>query len=250
MKLLEIKGIVKRFKGLIAVNKVSFDINEGEIVGLIGPNGAGKSTLFDVISGIKPPDNSSAFPDSGEIYYLGKNIIRLPAYKRCKLGIGRTFQLARPLTEISVLDNIFVALLFSKDSTTSKQDLYKRAEEICNFVGLEEKINELARTLSVSNRKKLELARALATQPRLLLLDEIMAGLNPTEIFDANNLVKKIRESGITLIVIEHVMRTIMSVSDRIVVMDHGSKIAEGNPYEIASNQKVIEAYLGGKGEG
>ncbi len=246
MELLEIKDLTKRFRGLVAIDSVNFKVREGEIVGLIGPNGAGKSTLFDMISGIKPPDNSSPFPDLGEIYFMGKNITRLPPYTRCKLGIGRTFQLTRPLSEMRVIENVSVALMFGRDvEKSSKKKLMKRAEEICNFVGLGDKISKFAGSLGVLDRKKLELARALATRPKLLLLDEIMAGLNPTEIVDACNLVKSIRASNVTVLVVEHILKAIMSISDRIIVMDHGKKIAEGLPQEVTNNRRVIKAYLG-----
>ena len=245
MELLEVKNLTKTFKGLIAVNKVSFNIKEGEIVGLIGPNGAGKSTVFDMITGIRPPDGSSPFPDSGDIIFKGKSIVKLPAYIRCNLGIGRTFQLTKPLKEMTVFENVYVALLFSNKSKENRKNLTQTAKEICELVSLGGKMEELASNLTVPDRKKLELARALATQPELLLLDEVMAGLNPSEVTEACNLIKKIRDLGITILVVEHVMKAIMNVSDRIIVLDHGIKIAEGKPEEIVKNQKVIEAYLG-----
>lgn len=244
MTILEVKNLTKKFKGLIAVNNVSFQINQSEIVGLIGPNGAGKTTLFDMISCNIPPDGSSPYPNNGEIIFLGKNITNLPAYKRCKLGIGRTFQLTKPILEMTVLENVIIGLLFGKNSI-DKVDIYKEANEICNFVSLGDKKNTIAKNLTTPDRKKLELARALATKPKLLLLDEIMAGLRPNEIIDACNTIKKIRDSGITILVVEHVMKAIMTISDRILVMDHGIIIAEGKPEEIANNKKVIEAYLG-----
>ena len=163
MELLEVKKLTKTFKGLIAVNKVSFNIKEGEIVGLIGPNGAGKSTVFDMITGIRPPDGSSPFPDSGDIIFKGKSIVKLPAYIRCNLGIGRTFQLTKPLKEMTVFENVYVALLFSNKFKGNRKNLTQTAKEICELVSLGGKMEELASNLTVPDRKKLELARALAT---------------------------------------------------------------------------------------
>jgi branched-chain amino acid transport system ATP-binding protein len=245
MVVLELKNITKKFKGLIAVNNVSFQINEGEIVGLIGPNGAGKTTLFDMISCNVPPDGSSPYPNEGKIYFYGKDITNLPAYKRCHLGIGRTFQLTKPILEMKVIDNVIIGILFGKESKNYNSNFYEEAKKICEFVSLSDKTEIIAKNLTTPDKKKLELARALATKPKLLLLDEVMAGLTPTEIVDACEIIKKIRNNGITLLVVEHVMKAIMSISDRIIVMDHGIKIAEGKPGEIVNNLKVIEAYLG-----
>lgn len=239
MTLLEGKRITKRFGGLAALNDVDFYVNEGEIVGLIGANGAGKTTLFNIIDGIYPPS-------AGEVNFCGERITGLRPSQICKKGIGRTFQLVKPFGNLSVLTNVMIGRLFGRDGqrdlTAAKEDALK----ILKFVGLGEKANVPARSLTIADRKRLEVARALGTNPRLLLLDEVLAGLNPTETGEAMKLVEKIRKDmGITIFMIEHVMKALIGLSDRVIVLHYGRKIAEGTAQEIPNNPAVIEAYLG-----
>ncbi|MGB9699796.1 MAG: ABC transporter ATP-binding protein [Thermodesulfobacteriota bacterium] len=233
--LLEIKNLSKRFGGLQAINDLTLQVQEGEILGLIGPNGAGKTTLFNLISGVFSPD-------AGEIWFQGENITRLKPYQICKKGICRTFQIAQPFREMSILKNIMIGAFVHSPEVNKVE---KEAEEILDFVGLGGKKEMLAKELTIIDQRRLEVARALATKPKLLLLDETMAGLNPKECDEAVLLIKKIREKGVTLIVVEHVMRAIMSLSERIIVLDYGAKIAEGEPEKIRHDEKVIRAYLG-----
>ncbi len=234
--MLEIISLTKKFGGLTALDNVTFSVKEGEILGLIGPNGAGKTTLFNCISGILRPN-------SGIIRFLGENIVGMKPSQICKKGISRTFQLTRPLFNLTVLQNVLVGKIFGR----SKEIPAKSAEDILDFVGLLEKANLYASQLTLVERKKLEIARALSTNPLLLLLDEPAAGLNPTETFELASLVKQIREMGITIVVIEHVMRFIMGIADRIIVLNEGRKIAEGKPQEIAKDENVVKVYLGEK---
>jgi branched-chain amino acid transport system ATP-binding protein len=238
MGILEGKGVTKYFGGLTAVHSVDFTINQGEIVGLIGPNGAGKTTLFNLISGALPAT-------AGEIRYKDKKITSLKPNKICKRGIARTFQLIKLFGNMTVYENVFLASLFGIAKHISESDAKTESLELLEFVGLSAASATPAKDLTLANQKRLELARALATEPELLLLDELMAGLNPSEVTQAMDLVTRIRDKGITIFMIEHVMKAIMSVCGRIMVLDHGVKIAEGTPQEITTNKKVVEVYLG-----
>jgi branched-chain amino acid transport system ATP-binding protein len=235
MSLLQIQNISKRFGGLAALTDVSYSVNQREILGLIGPNGAGKTTLFNVVNGFYPPSK-------GEVLFKGEKISNLKPHQVCKLGIGRTFQVVKPLQRMTVLDNVIAsAFLRAKN----KAEAEKIAHDALKFTGLYEERYLISKGLPLGKRKRLEVTRALATKPEMLLMDESFAGLNPTEINDQINIIRQIKEKGITLMVIEHHMRVIMSISDRIVVLNYGEKIAEGTPSEIGKNRLVIEAYLG-----
>lgn len=235
--LLSLQGVSKRFGGLQALTNVTFDLPDGQILGLIGPNGAGKTTLFNAINGVFPPE-------TGRIVFRGKDVTRAKPSVHARLGMARTHQIVQPLNELTVRENVMVGACFGHEN----QDLgnaAKIADEVLEFVGLASRVDQLAGSLNVAQKKRLELARALAARPYLLLLDEVLAGLNASEIDNMVQTVLKIREQGITIIMIEHVMKAVMNVSDRIVVLDYGQQIAEGSPEVIAKNQKVIEAYLG-----
>ncbi|MGY6270906.1 ABC transporter ATP-binding protein [Achromobacter denitrificans] len=237
--ILEIRNVTRRFAGLVAVNQVSFALGEGEILGLIGPNGAGKTTLVSLISG-------TLAPTQGEILYLGKPIGGLPAYRRARLGIGRTFQIMRPFPGLSVLDNVAVGALFGHGG--GQPDLAKAREQAracLDFVGLGRAAGLRAEELGGPGRKRLELAKALAMQPRILLCDEVMAGLNLVEIDEVIEVIRKVRATGISVLVIEHVIKAIKSLSDRLLVLHHGEKIADGPPGEVLADAQVVQAYLG-----
>ncbi|TCK59340.1 ABC transporter ATP-binding protein [Seleniivibrio woodruffii] len=235
MSLLEVKDVSKYFGGLAAVSGVSFNVNEGEILAIIGPNGAGKTTLFNVINGFYKPSK-------GEIVFEGAQIGGKKPHEICLAGMARTFQIVRPLRRLSVFDNVLAsAFLRAK----SKAEAEKIAEEVLKFTDLYEDREVLSKGLPLGKRKRLEIARALATKPKLLLLDESFAGLNPAELDKSIEIIRNIKKSGITVMIIEHHMKVIMSISDRIVVLTYGQKIAEGTPDEIRHNQQVIEAYLG-----
>jgi branched-chain amino acid transport system ATP-binding protein len=235
MAILEIRHVSKFFGGLAANSDVSFDLAEGMILGLIGPNGAGKTTLFNCITGYYPPSR-------GEVVFAGRRMNGLHPDKVCKLGMVRTWQKVRPLTNLSVLDNVVVGALCRTNSVKRARDI---AVEQLRLVRLDQKTAFAAGTLPIGERKKLEVARVLATKPKLLLLDEVMGGLNPAESEEIIRLILDIRHQGITEMVIEHDMKAIMRLSDRIVVLSSGEKLAEGSPKEIVSDPHVIEAYLG-----
>jgi branched-chain amino acid transport system ATP-binding protein len=238
MRILEGENVTKYFGGLAAVHDVDFDIKQGEIVGLIGPNGAGKTTLFNLISGALPTT-------AGEIRYKDEKITSLKPNKICKRGIARTFQLIKLFRNMTVFENVFLASLFGITGDMPKSVAREESLELLNFVGLSAARETPAKDLTLVNQKRLEVARGLATKPELMLLDELMAGLNSTEVSLAMDLVTTIRDKGITIFMIEHVMKAIMNVCDRIMVLDHGVKIAEGTPEEITTNKTVIEVYLG-----
>ena len=235
--LLRAEHVVKRFGGLVAVNDVSFELYEGEILGLIGPNGAGKTTLFNCINGIYPPNE-------GRIYFEDRDITGWPPSKLARLGMARTFQIVRPLPELTVRENVMVGAAFGLHRYPLHQ-AERIADEVLDFVGLADRSEHLAGSLNVAQKKRLELARALAARPKLLLLDEVLAGLNPAEVDAMVDIIRQIREQGITILMIEHVMRAIMNLSDRILVLNFGELIAQGTPQEVANNEAVIKAYLG-----
>jgi branched-chain amino acid transport system ATP-binding protein len=238
MSFLQVQKLTKSFGGLMALCEVNFEIHEGEIFGVIGPNGSGKTTLFNVITGFLKAN-------SGKVTFMGKDITGLPPHQICRQGIARIFQLVKPFLQLTTLQNVMVGRAYGKDPATNMRKAKEEVVEILNFVGLGNKIEILASQLTMAERKKLELARALAAHPQLLLLDELMAGLNLAETETAMNLVNKIRDSGITVIMVEHIMKAVLGISDRIIVLNAGEKIAEGAPKEVVKNQLVIEAYLG-----
>ena len=235
MAFFRVEKLVKRFGGLTAVNDVTFEVEKGEIFGLIGPNGSGKTTTFNMISGVYPPT-------SGRVVYRDREIQGMKSHRICHMGIGRTFQVVKPLGRMSVLDNV-IAATFSR--VNSMAEARRHALRTVEFCGLSSVQGMLAKSLPIAGRKRLEIARAMATRPDLLLLDETAAGLNPTELVDAIELIKKIRDNGTTIIIIEHIMHVIMTISDRIHAINFGQTIGEGTPQEVAANPAVIEAYLG-----
>ena len=232
---LEVRGLSKRFGGLQAVDGLTLSMTEGEMLGLIGPNGAGKTTVFHLISGFLTPD-------AGEVSFRGRSLVGLKPHAICRLGLARTFQIVRPFPHLSVLANVRVGALGRHPDA---REAGERARQVVERVGLRDKVDTPAGSLTLSDRKRLELARALATEPTLLLLDEVMAGLNPTEIEAIVGLIQRVHASGISILLIEHNMRAVMSLSHRIVVLSFGEKIVEGPPAAIANHPRVIEAYLG-----
>jgi len=238
MSLLQVEKLVKSFGGLMALCEVNLEILEGEIFGVIGPNGSGKTTLFNVVTGFLKAN-------SGKITFMGKEITALPPHQICRQGIARIFQIVRPFPQLTTLQNVMVGRTYGKNPATSMRKAKDEVVEIVKFVGLRDKIDIPASQLTMADRKRLELARALAARPHLILLDELMAGLNLAETETAMDLVKKIRDSGITVIMVEHIMKAVLGVCDRVIVLNAGEKIAEGPPKEVVKNQLVIEAYLG-----
>lgn len=238
MAVLEIERLSKSFGGLTALTDFDSEVYEGEILGLIGPNGSGKTTVFNLITGFLKPDK-------GRVAFKGMDITSAPNHAVCRSGIARTFQLVKPFAHMTALRNVMVGRSHGRKPAQNMKRAKKESEEILNFVGLAGKEETPAHNLTLVDRKRLELARALSTKPELLLLDEMMAGLNPTETQEAMHLLHEIRGSGITMIVVEHVMKAILGLSDRIVVLNVGVKIAEGTPQEIVNDRRVVEAYLG-----
>jgi branched-chain amino acid transport system ATP-binding protein len=235
--ILKVEGVTKMFGGLQALNDVTFELPEGQILGLIGPNGAGKTTLFNVINGVYPANE-------GRVFFRGEEVTDAKTYEMARKGLARTHQIVKPLNELSVRENVVVGACFGRE----RHGLGKAgeiAEEVLKFVRLADRSDQLAADLNVAQKKRLEMARALAAQPYLLLLDEVLAGLNPSEVAEMVETVREIRDQGITIIMIEHVMHAVMNVSDRMIVLDFGKQIAEGTPDEIQNNPRVIKAYLG-----
>jgi branched-chain amino acid transport system ATP-binding protein len=235
MSLLDVSALTKRFGGLLAVNGLDLSLAQGEMLGLIGPNGAGKTTVFNLLSGFLSPDR-------GEIRFGGRNVVGLKPHELCRLGMARTFQIVRPFPQLSVVDNVKVAALARHSGMAQALD---SARAVVERVGLGARAEARAGGLTLADRKRLELARALATEPSLLLLDEVMAGLNATEIDAMVRLVAGINAEGISVLLIEHNMRAVMSLSHRIVVLSFGEKISSGTPREVAADRRVVEAYLG-----
>lgn len=238
MRILEVKSLTKDFGGLMALSNVDFYVDQGEVVGLIGPNGAGKTTLFNLISG-------ALTPNYGETRFKGENISRLKPNEVCRRGIARTFQLVNLFFDMSVLENVLLSCLF-RMPRPSHAEAMGESRDLLQFVGLSDFEEVPAKELTIANQKRLEVARALATHPELLLLDEVMAGLNPAEVAEAIELIGRVREKGVTILMVEHVMKAIMDVSDRVIVLHNGTIIAEGRPADIAAHETVIRVYLGG----
>jgi branched-chain amino acid transport system ATP-binding protein len=233
--LLDIRNVTQRFSGLVANSDVSISVGRGEIVGLIGPNGAGKSTLFNLIAGAMPPTQ-------GSIWFDGEDVTRLPAAERCRRGVGRTFQVVKSFETMSVIDNVIVGALVRE---ATMREARRHAHEVLEFAGLAARADVLAADLIPSEKRRLEVARALATKPKLLLLDEVLTGLTPTEARTGVELVRRVRETGVTVLMVEHVMEIVMPLVDRAIVLDLGKVLIEGKPTDVVRDPKVIAAYLG-----
>jgi branched-chain amino acid transport system ATP-binding protein len=236
--LLTVEGVSKSFGGLVAVRDIDLAVDEGEILGLIGPNGSGKTTLFNVITGVYRPD-------AGSIRLSGREIAGLPPAQLCKLGIARTFQHVRPFQNLTVLDNVAVGRIYGREAVRSRAQGEEEARELLEMVGLTDGHEARAGSLTLLGRKRLELARALATRPRLLLLDELLAGLNASEVVAALDLIRRIRTGGVTIIMVEHLVKVLFGISDRVIVLNAGEKIADGPPESVMADEGVITAYLG-----
>ena len=235
--ILQVQEVSKKFGGLQALLDVNFEIAEGEIMGLIGPNGAGKTTLFNVINGVYTPTQ-------GQVVFRGEKITGLPSYEVARRGLARAHQVVRPLNDLTVRENVMVGACFGRERH-SRSSAAQVAEHALKQVALLDRADQMASSLNVAQKKRLEMARALAARPYLLLLDEVLAGLNPSEIAGMMETIRTIRDQGFTILMIEHIMQAVMSISDQIIVLDYGQLIAGGNPQEVANNPKVIEAYLG-----
>jgi branched-chain amino acid transport system ATP-binding protein len=235
MSLLKVHNITKQFGGLVAVRDLSLSVEQGEILGMIGPNGAGKTTAFNMISGYYKPDE-------GQVFFDDEDITGLRPDQICKRGLVRTFQVVKPFPQLTVLDNVMVG---AYNRTSDDEEARHRAWEIVNFLGMQKMGNQLAGSLSVAGRKRLEIARVLATEPKMILFDEAMAGLRPKETDEIIELVRQVNEQNITMLLVEHVMKVVMSLADKIVVIHHGEKIAEGEPGRVVQDSAVIDAYLG-----
>jgi len=235
---LEAKNITKRFGGLVALNNVTLTVRKGELLGLIGPNGSGKTTMFNVITGYYRPEG-------GRVYYNGQDITGLRPHKIVKMGIARTFQIPKPFGRLTVVENVMSAAMYGREEVPSRGEAKEIAMEWLEYVRLKDKVNVEAKSLNIVERKLMELARAFSTDPRLLLLDELVAGLNPSEMMEVVELVRRlVDEKGITTVMVEHVMKAVMTISDRVFVLHRGTKLAEGKPEEIARDPKVVEAYI------